>query len=140
MGQHIRRSTGTPNSWTNQGLMVTGATVYVSLLGAEGLGRVAGMAHRRTTELCTVLCELPGVERVFNRPFFHEVVIRLDRPIAPLLDMLADQGVFGGLDLTASHPQLGNALLLCATETKSEADIVRYRDLLAEIIGQERAA
>ena len=114
--------------------MVTAATIYMSLLGAEGLARVASLSHKRTSELCEALCALKGVERVFRQPFFHEVAIRLDRPVAPLLTQLAEHGVLGGLDLSVTHPELGDALLLCATETKTEADIERYRDLLAEIL------
>jgi glycine dehydrogenase subunit 1 len=132
--QHIRRSKATSNICTNQGLMVTAATIYLSLLGQEGLARVALASCARTAELTEMLCGIDGVDRLFEGPGFHECALRLDRPAGPVLDALAQRGILGGIDLHPSHPELGHALLTCATETKTRDDLENYRDALRDIM------
>jgi len=132
--QHIRRSKATSNICTNQGLMVTAATIHMSLLGAQGMSRVALASHRQTNELLKLLTAIDGVERLFEGPHFHEAGIRLDRAVAPVLDALAARQVLGGYDLSRDFPGLGNSLLVCATETKTRSDLEAYADALQEIM------
>jgi len=130
--QHIRRGKATSNICTNQGLLVTAATIYLSLLGPEGLARVANTSHQRANELIAALTRVKGVRVAFEGPRFHEAVLLLDRPVAPVIAQLAARGIVGGFDLSVDYPELGNALLVCATETRTAADIKAYADALTE--------
>jgi glycine dehydrogenase subunit 1 len=138
--QHIRRSKATSNICTNQGLMVTAATIYMSLLGPQGLEAVAQASMQRTEALAAALCKVPGVKRAFTAPHFHETVLIIDRPAAAVLTALARKGILGGLDLSERYPELGHALLICATETKLSADIEAYATALADVMNASRAA
>jgi glycine dehydrogenase subunit 1 len=136
--QHIRRSKATSNICTNQGLMVTAATIYMSLLGAAGLAEVAAASMQRTAQLLEALLRIPGVTIAFPGARFHEAVLLFDRPVAPLLAALAERGILGGLDLATLYPELGPAVLVCATETKLESDIEAYASALADLMRAAR--
>jgi glycine dehydrogenase subunit 1 len=137
--QHIRRSKATSNICTNQGLAVTAATIYTALLGPTGLAQVATACRERTAQLVRALTRVTGVRAAFDTPRFHEAVIALDRPAAPVLAALAERGIAGGVDLGESFPELGPALLVCATETKTDADIETYERARGAALQTQRA-
>ncbi|MFP5411189.1 MAG: aminomethyl-transferring glycine dehydrogenase subunit GcvPA [Gammaproteobacteria bacterium] len=138
--QHIRRSKATSNICTNQGLVVTAATQYMALLGPQGLAKVASASHAGTVALADKLAAIPGVTKAFASPCFHEVVLKLNDNAKDVLRALRAQGILGGLDISGWYPELGQAILVCVTETKTPADLDHYAQQLERILSKRREA
>ena len=128
--QHIRRAKATSNICTNQGLLVTAATIHMSLLGAAGLADAATASCANTRALVSAL----GCPRRFDAPHFHECVIDLGRPAAPVVEALARRRILAGLALGPHFADLGNCLLVCATERRTEAEIAAYATALRKLL------
>ena len=137
--QHIRRAKATSNICTIKACW-SPPRRSTSAARAGGLKRVALASHANTQALVAKLTQIPGVTLAFDRPLFHEAVLKLNTPAAGVLHALEAQGILGGFDLMPTYPELGNALLVCATETKTEADLQQFADHLARIMGRQQSA
>jgi glycine dehydrogenase subunit 1 len=132
--QHIRRAKATSNICTNQGLLATAATLYMSLMGPAGLETVARRSHAHLRTLTERLCALPGVTPAFSGPVFNETVLRIPGDLARVLDGLLERDILGGLPLAEHYPELADGLLVCTTELTPPAACERYAAALADLL------
>ena len=132
--QHIRRSKATSNICTNQGLVVTASTIYMAIQGAQGLENTAAACHANNNNLVDKLTAIDGVKKAFSAPQFHETVLQLEQTAAEVLKALMEKGILGGYNLSQDYPELGEAILVCTTEMRTEEDINLYADTLRDVL------
>lgn len=136
--QHIRREKATSNICSNQALCALTALTYLSLMGEEGFRQVAEQCFHKAHYLADRLEKVGGVKPLFQTPFFNEVAVVLPSDPNRLNDALLQKRILGGIPLGRDYPELGNAMLLAATEVNSKEEIDTLVQTVAEWRGGQR--
>jgi glycine dehydrogenase subunit 1 len=126
--QHVSREKAASHICSNQALMALRACVYLCVLGERGFRRISELNARKAHYLFDKLCSIPGVSPARSGPFFNEFLLRLPKPVIPVLESLRREGIFGGI----AHPP--GCLLVAATETKSKAELDAFAAALARAL------
>ena len=129
--QDIKRERASSNICTNQGLMALSASVYMALMGKNGLRKVGELNYHKAHYAANEISRLDGYNVDMSKPFFNEFVVACPRPIAEINEALLAQGIIGGYDLGQHYFHLENRMLLCVTEMNAKDEI----DRLVEILG-----
>jgi glycine dehydrogenase subunit 1 len=121
--QHIRREKATSNICTNQGLMALAATVYMSLLGRNGLRQVSELCFHKAHYAAESIAAIPGYELWSKANFFNEFVVRCPLPAQQVVDELLSDNLLAGYPLGKDYPDMDDCLLVAVTELNSKEDI-----------------
>lgn len=131
--QHIRRAKATSNICSNQSLCTLAATVYLSLLGSDGLAEVATQSTQLAHYMAQKIASVPGFSLVWPEvPFFKEFAVNCPVPARQVIADLLNHGIYAGVDL-ATFSQSDHQLLIAVTEKKTLAEIDDYIETLREL-------
>jgi glycine dehydrogenase subunit 1 len=131
--QHIRREKATSNICTNQALMALGASIYLSLLGKNGLRQVSELCYQKAHYAAQQISKIPGFKMWSDHPFYHEFIVSCPQPVSEINLHLLDHGILGGYDLGKDYGELSNHALIAVTEMNSKEDIDYLVDTLGEV-------
>lgn len=132
--QHIRRADASSNICTNQTLIAIAAAIHLAWLGPGGLRELALRCLRGARYAREQIANIPGVELAFDSPSGYEMALKVPLKAAKVLERLRAEGFIGGVDLATDYPELGEAILVTVTETRTASEIDQFAVAMAKVL------
>jgi glycine dehydrogenase subunit 1 len=132
--QHIRREKATSSICTNEQLCALASTVYLALMGKEGLPAVSQLSLQKAHYLADQLTKIKGVTMCFQRPFFKEFAICC--PVNPqkVIDSMRKEKIFAGIDMGRFDYDMKDGLLIAVTEKRTKEEMDHYVEVFEKIV------
>jgi glycine dehydrogenase subunit 1 len=131
--QFIRREKATSNICTNQGLCMLAVTIYLAVMGKQGLRELALLNLKKVDYLKNKLSKTKGFELRFPSDTFNEIVLKCPSPAKDIRDALLEYKIISGLPLGDYYQELADSLLICATELNTVEAIDHFAQKLESI-------
>ena len=132
--QHIRREKATSSICTNEQLCALASTVYLALMGKQGLPTVANLCLQKAHYLAKRLESIKNIELFYKHPFFKEFTIKCPIPPKKIIAKMRDEKIFAGIDLGRFDYGIEDGLLIAVTEKRTKEEMDRYVEVLTKIV------